>query len=159
LILATNNRPRITEDSEAVWRRLRFVPFNYVVPESKRDPALLLKLRDEYPGILGFLVRGFQQWQASGLSDSPAVTLATKKFRGEANSFEAFLTQRCILDGAAMCLTAHLREAYERWCIGCRRMPEPLRIAAETLRRKGCTSRKHNGNWHWSGITLLDGTA
>ena len=36
-ILVTNNKPVISENNEAVWRRLRLIPFDVTVPEAKRD--------------------------------------------------------------------------------------------------------------------------
>ena len=37
LLLATNHLPRIDDDTEAVWRRIRVIPFTVEIPEE--DPA------------------------------------------------------------------------------------------------------------------------
>lgn len=45
LIMITNNRPRIAENTDAVWRRLRLIPFDVVILEQERDPELLTALK------------------------------------------------------------------------------------------------------------------
>ncbi|MFX8926153.1 hypothetical protein ABTN20_20210, partial [Acinetobacter baumannii] len=39
-----NHRPRITDSGESMWRRLRAIPFNVVIPEDERDTQLEQKL-------------------------------------------------------------------------------------------------------------------
>jgi putative DNA primase/helicase len=43
-LLVTNNKPRIRENTKAVWRRIRLVPFNIVIPDAEIDPVLPDKL-------------------------------------------------------------------------------------------------------------------
>ena len=40
LWLAANDAPRITDTDSGIWRRLRRVPFEHVVPAERRDPAV-----------------------------------------------------------------------------------------------------------------------
>ena len=49
IVLVTNHLPRIQERNEAIWRRIRFIPFNVVIPSDKRDHNLLKKLKRERP--------------------------------------------------------------------------------------------------------------
>jgi len=37
MILVTNNRPKITESTCAIWRRIRLIPFSVVIPPSEQD--------------------------------------------------------------------------------------------------------------------------
>jgi putative DNA primase/helicase len=154
LILVTNNKPQIKEDNEAVWRRLRLVPFKYTVPEPDRDASLPLKLRVESSGILAWLVRGCLRWQQSGLPVSTAVNMATQDFREQANSFLAFVRGCCELDSAARCRTADLHETYSEWCTHQGLHPQDPQCTAQILTDNGCFSRKFRGQWHWFGIGL-----
>ena len=56
-VLVTNNKPVIAETSNAVWRRLRLIPFTVTIPEEKQDKQLTEKLKAEWPGILTWAVQ------------------------------------------------------------------------------------------------------
>ncbi len=98
LIVVTNNKPRVREDSEAVWRRLRLIPFDVVIPVHQRDPLLLSKLVAEGAGVLAWLVEGCLAWQRQGLGEPPAVADATNMYRAEEDNLGAFIEDRCVLD-------------------------------------------------------------
>jgi putative DNA primase/helicase len=98
LILVTNNRPRIDEATNAVWRRVKLVPFNVIIPEAERDTQLLDKLRGEWPGILAWAVRGCLDYQRNGMQTPDEVTAATEEYRAEQDRLSEWLEQRCIVD-------------------------------------------------------------
>jgi hypothetical protein len=64
--LATNHRPEVRSNSEAIWRRLRLIPFEVEIAESKRDPRLAEKLWLEREGILAWAVDGMRPVASHG---------------------------------------------------------------------------------------------
>jgi P4 family phage/plasmid primase-like protien len=50
LILGTNHKPAIRGTDNAIWRRIRLVPFKVTIPEGEQDKSLPQKLRRELPG-------------------------------------------------------------------------------------------------------------
>ncbi len=115
LWLRANHRPPVREQTEALWRRLRLVPFTVTIPAERRDPHLLETLRGEAAGILAWAVAGCLAWQRDGLGTPPAVTEATAAYREENDTLGEFLAARCALDGAAWCSTADLYQAFSAW--------------------------------------------
>jgi putative DNA primase/helicase len=120
LLLVTNNKPRVREDSEAVWRRLRLIPFDVVIPAKERDPKLIDKLRAEWPGILAWLVRGCIDWQRHGLGDPAAVTEATRAYRKSEDVIGRFLEEQCVMERPGTAFTlfvpwALLWADYVKW--------------------------------------------
>jgi putative DNA primase/helicase len=98
MVLVTNNKPRITEDSEGMWRRVLLVPFDVIIPAEQRDPHLFTKLKDEWPGILGWLINGCLQWQRAGrLYPTRDIADATEQYRREENAVADFLEECCEL--------------------------------------------------------------
>jgi putative DNA primase/helicase len=95
MILATNNRPRITENTNAIWRRLRLIPFNVVIPLAEQDPKLLDKLKAEWPGVLAWAVRGFIDWQQNGMQTPDEVKVATADYQKEQDVLSDYLAARC----------------------------------------------------------------
>lgn len=156
MILVTNNRPAIREDTEAAWRRLRLVPFEVVIPKARRDADLMRKLDGERAGILAWLVRGCVDWLREGLTEPEAVVAATEAYRGAAatSNVDAFLDERCTLADGLCCLTADLVGAYTEWCARRKRLPLRQKALAGALRARGCEPRKIGGAWNWINIEL-----
>jgi putative DNA primase/helicase len=61
--MATNHKPVIKDTDNAIWRRVRLIPFGVTIPEEERDPHLVETLRGEYAGILNWAIRGCLEWQ------------------------------------------------------------------------------------------------
>ncbi|MFN0135531.1 MAG: phage/plasmid primase, P4 family [Phycisphaerae bacterium] len=161
LILVTNNRPVLREDTEAVWRRIRLVPFNVVVPLEERDPELLQKLKQESSGILAWMVRGCQDWIAHGLAAPHAVMAATSEYRSNSSGIQAFIEQHCVLDPNAWSSAESLCARYLSWCARNRFVPLQGKELGAALRSQRCTDKKRGGVRGWFGIGLrsesLDG--
>jgi putative DNA primase/helicase len=83
VLLCTNHKPKIKETKDAIWRRLRLIPFTVRIPDEEQDKELPRKLRVESPGILAWCVRGCLEWQRHGLAEPDEVKAATKKYRIE----------------------------------------------------------------------------
>src|SRR5262249_33691317 len=77
LMLCTNHRPEIRETKHAIWRRIKLLPFNVVIPEPEQVKDLPQRLQAEYPGILAWCVRGCLEWQTQGLDVPDEVDIAT----------------------------------------------------------------------------------
>jgi len=155
LILVTNNRPKVDEDSEAIWRRLREIPFAVTVPTERRDTGLVDKLKAEASGILKLLVDGCLAWQRDGLGEAEAVTRATAGYREESDPLAEFVHECCIVAANAWAASDTLRRIYERFCSERGDQPLAGRDFTEGLKRRGCeASRRHAGRG-WAGIGLL----
>jgi putative DNA primase/helicase len=122
-VLVTNNKPLITETSNAIWRRLRLIPFEVVIPEDKQDRRLTDRLVAEWPGILAWAVRGCLEWQARqcDLEFPQAVQEATKEYRDDSDHVADFIAECCIdwrgHEGQAMKTPKErVYLAYTNWC-------------------------------------------
>lgn len=126
-ILVTNNRPRVSEDSTAVWRRLRLIPFTITIPDAEQDRELPEKLKAEAPAILARWVRACLRWQADGhdLAEPQAVVSATDDYRGNEDVLAEFLASDCIIGNGYRASRGDLWQAYQRWADR-ERIPYPL---------------------------------
>lgn len=71
--IAANNRPKVSDVDDAIWRRIIVLPFTHQVPPKQRDKTLKLRLTTtELPAILAWAVRGCIMWQRDGLGSPPA---------------------------------------------------------------------------------------
>jgi putative DNA primase/helicase len=118
LWLATNHRPSVSADDQAIWDRLRLIPFTERIGEEECDPHLIDKLQDELPGILAWAVRGCREWQEIGLGVPDEVRSATDDYRAEMDSLGDFIEERCVLDLNARVEAGALHKAYRDFTYG-----------------------------------------
>jgi len=157
LFLAANHKPNVG-DGDAIWRRLYVVPFTVSIPEQKQDKDLLNKLRNEFPGILNWALRGCLEWQKrKGLHAPLAVVSATDTYRAEMDVIERFLTEECTVDSHGTVNVTKLFQAFTDWCAG---NAEQLRLSAQNfsarLKNRGFENKHTNKGNVWVGICLND---
>jgi putative DNA primase/helicase len=116
LFLATNHKPIIRGVDNAIWRRIRLVPFQVTIPPEEQDKSLPQKLRREMPGILAWLVRGCLKWRESGLDQPDEVLSATQAYRVEMDVIGGFLKDKCVERSDLREAAATLYSRYKSWC-------------------------------------------
>jgi len=117
LWLSTNHKPEIPDGSEAIWDRMRLIPFTQRFEDGKgADPKLPAKLREELPGVLAWAVRGCLEWVEGGLGSAAAVEAATAAYRAETDVIERFFEDVCVFGPGYRVGKKDLFEAYEAWC-------------------------------------------
>ena len=71
LFLDCNHRPVITDPNDAIWDRVKCIPFKVQIPDAEIDKNLPAKLRSELAGILRWIVEGAVRYHREGLGDPP----------------------------------------------------------------------------------------
>jgi len=113
--LATNHKPDVNGSDEAIWRRLRLIPFEVQIPEEERDPNIGHRMRSEAPGILAWMLDGMSQWMDGGLRPPEAVMAATREWREESDELAKFIFEMCVRLPSARCAAGQLYSAYADW--------------------------------------------
>jgi putative DNA primase/helicase len=158
LWLSTNHKPEIRGTDNAIWRRIRLVPWGVAIPAPEQDKKLAEKLRDELPGILAWVVRGCLQWRREGLQAPDEVRQATREYRSEMDVIGAFLSECCVLDGDQDVAAADLYRAYNEWCKDTGEAQVKQRRFGGQLAERGAFERYRggkNGGHRWRGLDLL----
>jgi P4 family phage/plasmid primase-like protien len=96
LFLDCNDRPVITNPNDAIWNRVKCIPFKVQIPEGEIDKDLPVKLRIELAGILRWIVEGAVRYHREGLGDPPEVAAATEQYRHESDRLSEFFEDRCV---------------------------------------------------------------
>ena len=115
LWLAVNHKPRVADDSEGFWRRVRLIPFTQAFTSDKRDDNLKETLREELPGILAWLVRAAVDWHRKGLPVPPAIAVLNVEYRQDSDVLAPFITARCALVDQAEVGASKLYKVYKAW--------------------------------------------
>jgi len=118
--LAANNRPDISSGESALWRRLKLIPFDVVIPEEKRDPAvkqILCNSAISGAAVLAWLVEGCILWQAERLQpEPPNVRALTQEYKSESDPLRDFLENCCETNESFVIGKQELYDLYQEWC-------------------------------------------
>ena len=115
--VATNHKPVIRGTDFGIWRRIKLIPFEVNIPKNKVDKNLKYKLREEFPQILAWAVKGCIKWQKEGIEEPIKVQEAVKEYQQEMDLIAGFLEQ-CVeidYDCEEKILGADLFRLYSRW--------------------------------------------
>ena len=152
-ILVTNHRPRADATDEAMWRRLRLIPFE-VSFRGRENRQLSAELTRELAGILAWAVRGAVQWHERGLDWPDAVTAATAAYRAEEDPVAGFLADECTLEPRGRVTVANLRSRYETWAQGNGERALSAKTLTQALTRHGITTARTKNAREYRGIHL-----
>lgn len=114
--LGTNHKPEVHDTSDAIWDRIRLVPFNVRIPPEEQDKTLKDRLLKEGSGILAWAVEGCLAWQRDGLQEPAEVIDATQQYRSAEDVIGRFLGERCEFHQHASVTKKALYGAYKSWC-------------------------------------------
>ena len=162
LWLSTNHKPEIRGTDNAIWRRIRLIPWSVTIPPAEQDKRLAAKLRDELPGILAWIVNGCLEWQRIGLQPPDEVRRATGRYRAEMDVLAAFIDEECIVAEHASATAKALYSGYKDWCDENGERPESQRRFGGRLKERGFVSGRmttgtRKGAVEWYGIGLAGG--
>lgn len=117
IFLSTNYRPRVSGTDDAIWDRLRLIPFVVRIPEGERRPMgeILAEFQAELPGILTWAVQGCLDWQRHGMGEPSEVRVAIANYREEMDTLSEFLTVVCVVHRDAKVSSQALYANYRQW--------------------------------------------
>jgi putative DNA primase/helicase len=159
LWLSTNNKPVIQGTDDAIWDRIRLIPFTQRFEGSKADPRLPEKLREELAGVFAWMVEGCLEWQEHGLGEPESVKAATNRYRTEMDTLASFFDERCVIHPSALVPASVLYEKYRMWCLGAGEDAETQKMFGMRLAERGFASAKltrgpHKDRKGWRSIGL-----
>lgn len=114
-LLVTNHLPKVRGDDDALWRRVRVIPFEVVIPEADRDGGLPERLHLAADAILGWAYRGYLDWKEHGMAAPEAVLVATSDYRTASDDIRRFIEERCVIGSHFAARSGDLHEAYTKW--------------------------------------------
>lgn len=154
LWITGNHKPTITGSDNAIWRRVRLVPFSVVIPEGERDADLKEKLLAEASGILRWMVMGCLDWQKEGLKAPDEVLASVAEYRSEMDTLGDFLSDKCRLGVMETIASATLYDAYRLWAIGEGLRPWTQKAFSLALQERGIERSRTMYGSEFRGVTI-----
>lgn len=163
LVMVTNNLPKVEEDEEALWRRLRIIPFNSKV--TRPDVHLEDRLKKEDSGILNWMLEGAKMWYQEGLGEPIDVMLATTQYHVQSDPLSEYWDEKVDETGKAedRLPVREVFESYKTWMQEERPDDEPhksINQFSQAVRNKFKLEAKRVGRdkvQNWTGIKWKSG--
>ena len=114
LWLSANDLPDVPQQDEAMWRRIRILPFDATI--ESRDGAYEGKLQKEAQGVLNWLIKGARKYAESGLEDCVAVSRASIRARRSADSVAAWIKANCKAAEDSYLQASSAFDDYRKFC-------------------------------------------
>ncbi len=156
----TNEKPVIRGANDAIWRRIKLIPFIHPIPPEKRKRRDVVDdaLKAEAEGILAWLVQGARIWYQQGLQLPEEVTGAVDSYRSEMDYIQQFFDE-CIIAGPS----ESRQSVYQAFTAWCRENGIKYVMSAASFGRRFSKKlvvdqprEKQNGQYVWHGISLTE---
>lgn len=152
--MLTNDLPKVDPTADAVWARMRVVPFN-VSFKGREDPTLKEDLKLAADAVITWAVAGLWAYKAEGLNAPEKVMASTEDYRAENDDVKQFISEECVMHPSARVTRAELHHAYLEWA----RENGGEQLTARAFAPRiaslpGISEGKVNGNRVWKGAGL-----
>lgn len=160
---AFNHPPAISDMTNSIWRRLKIVPFDEVLPESEWDRKLAERLKTtELSGIFNWAIQGLKDYYKFGLNPPKIVTKATSDYKMDQDILHDFINEYCEIPeenepwGKRNTIKAsELYGAYKIWnSYNGEEKPMSSTKFGRLLRDKGFSKDRTKDGNYYSGIRL-----
>jgi putative DNA primase/helicase len=160
LFIDANHKPVIRGTDQAIWNRIRLMPFDVAIPKEQQDKGLLQKLRAEAPGILAWAVQGCLAWQKAGELGSPkAMNEAVASYREEMDIVAEFVAECCEVEEGVEESAANLYLAFQQWCEKRKEAVISSTALGRRLDEKGYLAARSSGVRKRRGLRLKEEAA
>lgn len=156
LVYVTNALPKVKGNDPAVWRRLRVVPFDVVVPPEQRDPSLPEQLALHADAILTWAVAGHYDYEDNGgMREPPSVIRATDNYQTDSDAMARFISECCLVSPHMTVASRELYAAWQRWAVSDDAEHLTEKAFAKEMDRLGYEARRTKFGMRRTGLGLL----
>lgn len=157
LWISTNSVPQIGSDDDAMWRRLRVLPFDAVFSGEAHDPFLEEKLHAELPGILNWVLKGAMAYAKRGkLPECAVVRDMERRLRKEADPVLSWLVACTKKSASSKARSSIAYESYVRFMRREDRKPLSTSQFRAKLENKGIEHVRARDANYFRGLRLIE---
>ncbi len=157
LIVAGNHRPGLRSVDEAIRRRMNLIPFTVTIPPEERDETLSEKLKDEWPGILEWMIAGCLDWQERGLDPPEAVRKATDEYLETEDALSAWMAECCLTRETHYATSGELFQSWKEWAEKAGEFVGSQKRLSQNIQARGFESKRQSGTGRmgFTGISVV----
>ena len=158
ILLAVNHKPFIRGSDEGIWRRIHMLSFDAEFEGEGRDVDRQDRLREEMPGILGWILKGAAEYLAEGLKPPLSVVTATKEYRRESDIVGLWLEDNTKKStNGKLVAQSELYGSYREWSQENGLKPMSSNALSRILTERGYERKRNSkGLAAYMGLEVLD---
>lgn len=159
LWMSTNHMPKINNDDDGIWRRVRKIPFRYKFVDGDKDVNFFEnKLLPEMGGILNWAIEGCLKWQQEGECIPEVVKASVDEYRIDSDPIQRFIADECITakSETVRVNVPDLYKTYESWCKENKEYTLSSIKFSKKMTEKEFEKGRTNSGSYWKGIGLVD---
>ena len=156
LFMAVNDLPDVAASDDAMFRRIRVIPFDAQFKGDNliKDLQEELSQPEHLKALLAWMVEGAKKWYAEGLPQSAAVEKATNLYRQDSDILEQFVADMCIVGDEKKFQVSDLYKHFQEWATNNGFRPMNNREIRGLLTKKGFSQTKSGSSRFWKGLEL-----
>ena len=161
LMIVGNYKPKLKHVDAAMSRRFYMLPFSHR-PQTP-DRTLDQQLRDEWPGILRWMIEGCLDWQENGLIRPACIEKATAAYFDDQDLLGDWMSQCCVLGEGKKTPSAQLFGSWQAYAIENFEEPGSIGSFSQALEKRGLCVLKNvptgvgtQRRRGFKGIALID---
>lgn len=156
LMLATNHKPRIRGTDNAIWTRIRLVPFTVEISEEKRDPKLLEKLLAEAEGVLLWALMGALAFlKDHEMHLSTQIERETLAYRSNQDIVGQFIDDCIMAFPGSTLAKSTMYKTYTEWCTENGLRPATKLALGNALIERGFKEVRTGRSRCWNNINIV----
>jgi putative DNA primase/helicase len=154
-----NDLPRASAEDEALWRRIKLVPFTVRIDEDDQDRQLAMKLDREWSGILNWALEGLHKWQQDGLPCVKTLADAAQEYRNAQDPLRDWY-EECCEQSPNWSPTAELFQSWKQYCFNSNEDQGNIRSFGKRLAKRKVEfkirhERKNVGGGFWGIVAVV----
>ncbi len=157
LVVIGNHKPVLHNVDDAARRRFNIVPF-IRKPETP-DRQLEAKLKNEWPGILRWMINGCLDWQQNGLVRPVSVKETTEAYFSDQDLLGQWLSEKCDAEPGNGFTSDFVGALFESWVKYCADAGEPAgtkKAFSEALSSRDFVAKRGTGGARmFTGLRLM----
>lgn len=153
LFMAVNTLPEVSAD-DAIFRRIRVVPFDARFQAEKLNKDIQKELLEESEAILAWAVEGAVKWHKEGLPNCQRVEDATKVYQESADILDRFISENLTRHSKYRIAISELYETYKAWSTENSERDLSKRELGDLMRVKNFKQGKSGSIRYWKGLDL-----
>lgn len=154
---STNHLPTIRDDSNAMWNRVKVLPFTNVIPPDKQDKNLSDKIAEqESSGVLNWCLKGLAMYLEEGLEAPKGMLEQVDEYREQNDVFGSFISDCCVVNPASKIDRVELFAEFDLWRERTKCYPKGMtnRTFYSKLKDRGFGTSKSGNTRYINGIQL-----
>lgn len=156
MFIGTNHKPQIRGGEDAIWRRIRLIPFEVQIQPDKIVKDLQDELfEEEGPGILNWMLDGCTKWlEKRQLFLCKEVIESTDEYRAQEDIIGQFIDEAVVADSTGYVDKSSLYKVYVKWADTNGLQAMSKKRLGSILKERGWHEHRTKENRWWMGVSL-----